>query len=295
MPRQYHVDGRLVPAEEATVNVRDRGFMYGDAAFETLRVYGGEPFAWTAHLDRLERTCETLGFDEALPPRGDLRDRVDETLAANDLADAYVKVSVSRGVQPGTLTPEPRVAPTIVVYADELPRGGVAGETPWDDPAALETVPVQRVPDEAIPADVKTHNYLNGVLARLALRRDLGDHETPADEALLLDGEGYVTEGATSNVFFVADGTLRTPSRSLSLLPGVTRSVVLDLARGEQFPVETGQYRVEDLRGADELFLTNSTWEIRPVTRFDGRSLSVGPITQLLRRLFEERVEADFY
>ena len=85
---QYHVDGDLVPVSEATVNVRDRGFMYGDAAFETLRVYGGVPFEWAAHAARLRRTCETLGFADALPPAADLRERVAETVAGNDLADA---------------------------------------------------------------------------------------------------------------------------------------------------------------------------------------------------------------
>ena len=141
----YHVDGDLVPADEATVSVRDRGFMYGDSAFETLRVYGGDPFEWTAHRERLQRTAETLGFGDAVPE--DLRDRVDETLAANDFGDAYLKVSVTRGVQPGKLTPDPDVDPTVVVYASPLPRGGVDGESVWDGPATVQTVRTRRPPD----------------------------------------------------------------------------------------------------------------------------------------------------
>jgi len=288
----FHVDGDLVPADEATVSVRDRGFQYGDAAFETLRTYGGEPFAWTAHRDRLQRTAEALGFSEAVPEN--LRARVDETLAANDLADAYVRLSVTRGVQPGKLTPDHDVDPTAVVVVKPLPRGGVEGESVWTDPAAIQTVRTRRVPDAALPADAKTHNYLNGILARLELRRAATD-EFSADEAIMRDIEGTVTEGATSNLFFVDSGVLKTPTTELPILPGVTRSIVLELAESEEFPVEEGRYEVGDVREADEVFLTNSTWELRPVTSVDGISVGVGPMTKLLARLFDERVEREYY
>ncbi len=289
MTATYHVDGRLVPAGEATVDVRDRGFMYGDAAFETLRVYGGDIFAWDDHADRLSRTCRTLDFEEAMPPAEDLRERVLETVGANDLADAYARLSITRGVQPGKLTPDPRVDPTIVVVVKELPRGGVDGESVWEEPGTLRTVRRRRPPGAALPADAKTHNYLTGVLARLEIRG------TDADEAIVRDTDGNVTEGATSNLFFVDGGTLKTPSTALPLLPGVTRGVVVELAREEGFPVETGEYGVSDFRAADEAFATNSTWEVRPVTDVDGATLEVGPMTQLLARLFDERVERDHY
>ena len=292
----YHVDGDLVPADEATVSVRDRGFMYGDAAFETLRAYGGEVFAWDAHADRLAGTCETLGFLDAIPPRKDLRERIDATLAVNDLADAYVKLSITRGVQPGKLTPEPAVDPTIVVMVAGLPRGGVEGPPVWDGPVAVETVDRQRIPDAAIPADAKTHTYLDGILARLDLRdgRD-GTTRGPVREALLLDGDGYLTEGATSNLFFVDDGVLFTPGTDLPILPGVTRSIVLDLARAEGLPIEEGRYRPDTLRSADEAFLTNTTWELRPIAAVDGEATGGGPITDLLGRLYDRRVERACY
>ena len=289
MAPTYHVDGELVPADEASVDVRDRGFMYGDAAFETLRLYAGEPFAWEVHADRLASTLETLGFAEAMPPREDLRERVVETVAANAFEDCWAKVSITRGVQPGKLTPAPRVAPTVVVTVGELPRGGVDGEPVWDDPATVRLARTQKPAAAALPPAAKTHNYLNGILARLELRG------TGADEAVLRDGDGYLAEGATSNLFFVSDGTLRTTSTSSPLLPGVTRSVVLDLVEGEDFPVETGSYRPGDLLDADEVFLTNTTWEVRPVTAVDAREFEVGPITRLLDRLFDEHVESAHY
>ncbi|MFB6074383.1 MAG: aminotransferase class IV [Haloarculaceae archaeon] len=289
---QYHVDGDLIEAERASVSVRDRGFMYGDAAFETLRVYGGDPFEWAAHRERLQRTAETLGFGEAVPD--DLRTRVEETLAANDLTEASVRLSVTRGVQPGKLTPDPEVDPTVVVTVADLPRGGAAGERAWDDPADVQTVRTRRAPDAALPADAKTHNYLNGILGRLELRR-AATADRRADECLLRDLEDNVVEGATSNLFFVSNEGLRTPAADLDLLPGVTRSVVLDLAREESFPVETGRYGVDAVREADEAFLTNSTWEIRPVATVDGIEVGDGPITRLLQRLFDERVEREHY
>jgi len=288
---QYHVDGRLVDRENATVSVDDRGFRYGDAAFETCRAYGGEVFAWERHRERLERTCETLGMPEAVPT--DVRERVDETLAANDLADAYVRVSVSRGVQPGKLTPQEAVAPTVVVYVKPLPRGGAEGEPVWDDPAVVQSVKTRRVPDAALPADAKTHNYLNGVLARLELRRASNEGYRP-DEALLRDTDGHLAEGATSNLFFVDDGVLRTPAEG-SLLPGITRETVMELAEEEEFPVDEGDYTVDDLRGADEAFLTNTTWEVRPVASVDGIAVGGGPMTELLRRLYDRRVEKRCY
>jgi len=282
---KYHVDGELVPAADATVNVRDRGFIYGDAAFETLRAYGGQPFAWDAHCDRLEATCETLGFGDAVPTRPALRERLDTTLAANDLRDAYVRLSVTRGAQPGKLTPDPEVAPTVVVVVAPLPRGGVEGERVWEDPATARVVDTRRIPDAAVPADAKTHNYLNGILARLELRG------TDADEALLCSTGGHLVEGATSNLFFVADGRLHTPTAALPLLPGITRSVVLALAAEAGVPVETGRYGTDALARADEAFLTNSTWEIRPVARADGTTYDTGRVTRRLQARFDERVE----
>jgi branched-chain amino acid aminotransferase len=284
---QYHVNGRLVPATEATVRVDDRGFRYGDAGFETCRAYGGTVFEWAAHRDRLVDTCETLGMGGAVPE--DLRERVAATLDANELADAYVRVSVTRGVQTGKLTPDSEVDPTVVVVVKPLPRGGVDGEPVWDGPATVRTVERRRIPEASMPAAAKTHNYLDGILARLELRG------TDADEALVRDVDGFVAEGATSNVFFVSDGVLRTPSLAGPILPGVTRRVVLDLAADLDVPVETGRYDVDAVRDADEAFLTNTTWEVRPVATVDGRAVGGGPVTDRLATAFDRRVERDHY
>ncbi|PSQ43112.1 4-amino-4-deoxychorismate lyase [Halobacteriales archaeon QS_9_68_42] len=288
---QYHVNGRLVDREDATVHVDDRGFRYGDGAFETCRAYGGEVFVWDRHRDRLQQTCETLGMADAVPD--DTALRVAETLDGNGLEDAYVRISVSRGVQPGKLMPQESVDPTVVVYVRPLPRGGTEGEPVWDGPAVVQSVKTRRVPDAALPADAKTHNYLNSILARLELRRAANEGYQP-DEALMRDVDGYVAEGASSNLFFVDDGVLKTPATG-ELLPGITRKLVIEMAEAEGFPVETGRYTVDDARSADEAFLTNSTWELRPVKSVDGIEVGDGPMTSLLGRLYDERVEACCY
>lgn len=283
---QYNVNGRLVDADEASVSVRDRGFKYGDAAFETLRAYGGQVFAWAAHAKRLRATCDALDIDHGLT-ESKLRGRVHGTLAANDLTDAYVRLTITRGVQPGKLSPSEDVDPTVVVVTEPLPRGGVAGERVWDAPATAKTADVERVPDAAIPAVAKTHNYLNGVLARI----DAGD----ADEAVLLDADGRVTEGATSNVFFVDDGVVHTPSLDLPVLPGVTRWAVIELAEDLGIPVEEGHYTPDDLREADELFFTNTTWEVRPAAAYDDATYSTCGVGARLARAFAEEVEERHY
>lgn len=281
-----HVDGELVAAEDATVSVRDRGFQYGDAAVETLRAYGGQVFAWAAHAKRLQATCDALGIDHGLSER-DLRGRVHATLAANDLTDARVRLTASRGTHSGSLTPDGDADSTVVVVTDPLPRGGVDGERVWSEPATAATAAVERVADDALPSVAKTHNYLNGILARI----DAGD----ADEAVLLDADGRVTGGAASNVFFVDDDTLHTPSLDLPVNPGITRWAVLELADDLGVPVEEGHYRPRDLRSADEVFLTNTTWEVRPVAAYDDTTYTTCKVGARLARVLAEEVEARHY
>ncbi|WP_416838903.1 aminotransferase class IV [Haloferax sp. DFSO52] len=286
--RLYYVDGDIVPADEASIPVTDRGFLYGDAAFETLRAYGGDVFHWEAHADRLAETCDVLGMAHGLSD-DDLKGHIDETLAANDLSEAYVRLSVTRGSQPGRLTPAEDVDPRVVVIVEPLPRGGRGSDPVWDGPATVQTVRTRRIPDRAIPARAKTHNYLNGILARTELR------VTGADEALMLDSDGYATEGATSNLFFVDDEALCTPSLDGPVLPGITRRVVLDLARQENIPIRERRFTPDDVRGANEAFLTNSTWELRPVETVDGIGVGDGPVTKLLSRLYDDYVERRHY
>ncbi len=284
------MNGRLVPASEATVSVHDHGFRYGDAVRVELRAYGGSVFEWETNDERLRRAASELRLGEAVPE--DLHERVRETLAANDLADAHLTVATTRGVG-GGLTPHHDSEPTVIVTAEERPRGGLDGTRAWDDPALVQIVKTRAISERAIPTPALTHARLDSVLARRELERASTD-DYHADEALVRDEEDNLVGGAASSVFFVADGTLKTPSAAVAF-PDVTREVVLDLAREESFPVETGEYAPADVRGADEAFLTNPTWELRPIARADGVAVGTGPVTQLLARLFDEYVERRHY
>ncbi|ODR82096.1 4-amino-4-deoxychorismate lyase [Haladaptatus sp. W1] len=281
---QYRVDGELVPASEATVSVTDRGFKYGDAAFETLRSYDGTPFEWDRHYDRLQRTCDLLNFDHGYE-RGELLDHVRRTLRANGFSEAYIRLTVTRGEHSGKLAPPTDPSPTLVILVSELPRSGVGGSPVWDSPAEVEIVDTVRIPDSAVPAAAKTHNYLNGILAR---------SESEGDETLMLDVDGNLTEGATSNLFFCDDGVLKTPSLDGPVLPGITRDVVLELARERDIAVERDTYRPDDLYRADDAFVTNTTWEVRPVTRVGDRRFDTSELTRTIRDAFDARVESEY-
>jgi branched-chain amino acid aminotransferase len=288
--RYYHVDGEVVPASEATVSVADRGFRLGDAAVERMRAYGGEVFRWSAHADRLGGACADLGMAGAVPE--DLPLRVAETLEANGLADAAVRVHVTRGDGPG-LTPPAEPDPTVVVAVEGLPRGGRDGERTWSEPAVVGTVSRRRIPEAAVPGAERTHGALDRVLARRELSRAANERYRP-DEALLRETDGTVAGGAASELFWVNDGVLRT-SAARGRAPLAVRGLLLELAEGESFPVETGPFGLEEVRGADEAFLANHRWELRPVASVDGLAAGDGPITRLLGRLYDEEVQRRCY
>ena len=286
MTRSYLVDGDVVPADEATVQVDDRGFLYGDAAFETIRIYGGNPFEWDRHLDRLADTCSLLSLTHDLK-RSTLRTWVDEVLEANAMQEGAIRLSITRGVQPGVLSPRDAVDPTVVILVRPLPRGGINGNATWEDPAMVKFVETQKIPSAALPARAKTHNYLNGILARLELDTE--------DEAILLDGAGRVTEGTISNLFIVDGDGIKTPPLHRDVLPGITRALTLEMADMLDIPTEEVDLWPDDLLEADEVFMTNTTSEIRPIDQIDGTPIDTGSITDRLRKTLLERIEEKHY
>jgi branched-chain amino acid aminotransferase len=285
--RRVSIDGQIHPAADATVPVTDRGFMYGDGIFETLRIYGGQIFAWDSHRQRLRHGCDRLGIDLRVDD-ATLEEWIDALVAANDLTEAYLKIMVSRGVTGGRLRPPRDATPTVVIVCEPLARGGHRGAPVWETPAACATVETQRTPDAAIPSELKPLAYLNGIVAHL---------EAPAwtDEPLLRDATGHITEGAVSNLFIVTDAGLQTPPAGGDLLAGVTRTVVCELAAAEGLPVREDPITPELLYAADEAFLTNTTWEIRPIDRVDAVEYDPGPVTALLQHRFDDEVERFAY
>lgn len=292
MTSVVNLGGTLVPPAEAKVSVFDRGFLYGDSIYEVLRTYGGRPFEVEAHLARLAHSAERIGL--APLPWDAVRTaaEIDRTLAAAEPAlpdpgaapwnvgERYVRVVMTRGSGELGLDPALAAAPLALVIVTPLQAPPARA---YADGVKVAIVGVQQPSPRAVDPSAKTGAHLPHVLA-VREARAAGAHE-----ALLLDAEGFVTEGSSSNVFAVSGGTLRTPPLAAGILAGVTRGVVLGLARAEGVPVEEVPLRPSALAGADEVFITSTMREIVPVTRLGDAPVGSGrpgPVTERLHRAF---------
>lgn len=278
-----YLNGRFVPKEKALVSVYDHGYLYGDGIYETMRAYKGLLFLLDRHLARLERSAEAIYLRLPMPlPR--IKDALEESLLRNNLSDAYVRIQISRG--PGEIGLDPGLCPepTMVIIAKpfkdyplELYEKGVA----------VSIVSTRRNHPQAINPAVKATNFLNNILAKAESLR------SGAYEGIMLNWEGFIAEGTISNIFWVKKGTLYTPSVGVGILEGVTRGLVMELAKRDGIPLEEGAYLSDELLDADECFITNTTMEVMPVTRIDGRPVAdgrPGPVTGLLRAAYREEV-----
>jgi len=268
------LDGRLVPSSRASISVFDRGFLYGDAVFETVRAYDGRLFLWPQHARRLAASLRAFRIPQ---PSTDLAAAARELLAARGLADAAVRVTISRGTGEGLVAPA-RITPTVVATARPIPS---------ELPAQRERgVSVLLLPfgrgHGGITDGHKTNAYLPAVLGktRAAERR--------AFEGLYVERDGLVSEGTTSNVFAVRGGRLLTPPLEAGCLPGVTRQVILHLAAEEGLSGETMALQASTLHEMDEVFLTASTIEVMPVVRVDRQRVGDGK-PGALTRLLQDR------
>ncbi|RMF17820.1 MAG: branched-chain amino acid aminotransferase [Alphaproteobacteria bacterium] len=265
----------LVPMEEARVPVMDRGFLYGDAVFETMAVYEGRPFRLDRHLARLVEACRAVSI--SLPCSADMMEqRILRTIEANRLENGLVRFSLTRGRSTRGLDTRGCSDPTFLVLCfppkpppASLRRGG----------ATVEVSSWRRIPSRCLPSGAKTANYLNNILAfREAAERG-------AQEALMLTLDDEVAEGTVSNFFFVRKGLLLTPPLDLGILPGITRLVVLEAAERLGIVVRECRFRLEDLAAFDEAFYTNSNVVMMPAGVIDEYRFQVpGVVTQALQK-----------
>ena len=278
MPRAVSIDGALTPPESAAVSVYDRGFLYGDGVFETLRTYRAAPFALEEHVERLAASARSIGIELPVSQRA-LEREVIETLRAAGNPESYVRVMLTRGQGPVGLDPTLATSPLRVVLVEPLSPPPTAL---YRDGVSVVTARTERAADAAPGA--KVTNYLASMLA-LHRAKAAGAHE-----ALLLDAEGFVLEGTTSNFFLVIDGELLTAPKGL-ILAGITRARAIALADRLGLRVRYGGIGKNDLASAAEAFLTSSLREIVPVTRVDATPIGAatpGPITRRLHRAFRE-------
>lgn len=276
-----YLNGELVPKAQALISPFDRGFLYGDGFFETTRITGGAAVFLERHLRRLAGSCAEAGFGRPLDTPA-LADGVRALVAANDVEEGYLRITVSRGPHAGGLAKLATDAPTVLIEARpmDLP--------PLDAPAPIVLRRSAHLRDEHSPiVRHKSLSYQHNILA-LAEARAAG-----ADEVYFLNGLGHLTEGAITNLFFVRAGTVCTADVVCGLLPGVTRDVVLEICESESIGACTGVYTEQDLLSADEVFCTNSLRGVVGVRLILGSPDVVppgGPLTARLQGAYAARV-----
>ena len=275
------VNGQLLPEEKAVISALDRGFLYGDGLFETLTVWNGRPFRWQQHWERFESGARFLKI--AIPfHAAELYRFVGDLLRANQMSNALLRLTLSRGIGPRGYSPKGAEHPSLVMSlhpASPL----VAMETPrWN----LLTSTL-RLPANEPLARFKTCNKLPQIMARAEA------DAAGAQEALLLNSEGFVVEAASSNLFWVVGQTIHTPPLISGILPGVTRAVAFELCRSSGFGVEETQIQLDDLRQVDGVFLSLSSLGIVEGLSLDGVGLRQSPLTEKLRRAYFDLLQRE--
>ncbi|HTL69947.1 MAG TPA: branched-chain-amino-acid transaminase [Candidatus Eisenbacteria bacterium] len=279
MSLKIYLNDRLVDKEAATVSVFDHGLLYGDGVFEGIRSYDGLVFKLKEHIDRLFESAHTLTLK--IPMSKDALERaVIETLQANELKDAYIRLVVTRGTGDLGLDPRKCAKATLFIIADKI---ALYPKELYDRGIELVTVPTVRNHPEALNPQLKTLNYLNNILAKIEATN------AGVNEAILLNTQGYVTECTGENIFFVRGGALVTPPPYVGILKGITRATVMRLGREMKLEVSEDVFTRHDLYTADEVFLTGTAAEIVPVVKIDNRVIGAGrpgPVTGKLSKEF---------
>jgi branched-chain amino acid aminotransferase len=281
MPIRVYLGGSVRPPEEAKISVFDRGFLYGDSVYETIGTAYGRLFATRDHLIRLERSAERIGL--RCPPRTEIERAIAQTVEAAGNPESRVRVILTRGA--GKLDLDPGSVDDTQLIVIVHPLGAPTPEM-YAKGVAVAIVTITRNSPRAIDPAVKSGNYLNNVLALGEARRRTG-----AYEAILCADDGWIAEGASSNIFAVRGGQVWTPPPEVGILDGITRAKVIDLCRAHELPLVERRFSPDELRGADEAFITSATRAVLPVTVVDQKPVGAGvpgPITRRLMALYDE-------
>ncbi len=280
-----YLNGSLVSGNTAALSPYDHGFLYGHGLFETMRSYRGKVFRLQSHLGRLANSMSMLGWPQFASDE-EFEAAIHDTLAANQLSEASVRLTVSRGVGPARPDAASCGKPTVMVFA--LPYVPLSQEC-YEEGWSLATVGIRRNLSSPLYS-IKSANYLDNLLAKTEAQ------QRGAREALILNTAGNIAEGTMSNIFFVIAGKLVTPDLASGILPGVTRAVVLELALQAGLLVEDRPVSPKEISEATEVFLTSSLVEIIPVTMLDSHKIGdgrPGGITRKLSTLYREQVKIE--
>jgi len=272
---KIYVDGKYPDQKDAKISVFDHGLLYGDGIFEGIRAYNGRVFKLKEHIDRLFYSAKAILLNIPLS-HADMMEAVLETCRRNKIRDGYIRLVVTRGVGGLGLNPNRCKKPSVIIIADKIQLYPVEM---YDRGLEIITVPTVRNLHSALNPAIKSLNYLNNILAKIEANNG------GCEEAIMLNSEGYVSECTGDNVFIIKAGHMFTPPLSAGALYGITRSVVIDMARENSITVSEPNLTRYDLFNADECFLTGTGAELIPVVKIDGRVIGTGkpgPITKSL-------------
>jgi branched-chain amino acid aminotransferase len=276
------INGRLVDKADATVSVYDHGLLYGDGVFEGIRIYSGRVFKHKEHIDRLFDSAKAIALNMPLSPEQVMK-AVEDTVAANNKVDGYIRLVVTRGA--GNLGLDPRKCePVVIVIVDDI---SLYPKELYENGLEVITSSYIRNHPNATNPRVKSLNYLNNILAKIEAIR------AGCLEAIMLNHKGEVAECTGDNLFVVKGGVLKTPPPDAGILEGITRNFVIELAEKAGIPFKEATLTRHDVYVADELFLTGTAAEVIAVTKADDRVIGSGkqgPITKRLRDAFTKAV-----
>ncbi len=276
-----YMNGEVIPSEQASIHVYDHGFLYGDGAFDTCRVYHGKVFKLKEHVARLFRSAVALLIK--IPySQETIENAVLELVERNSVDDGYIRITLTRGVGLG-LDPIKfeNISPTIVITTDEL---ALYPDSAYESGLDMVTVSTRVPSPDALDTRVKSlGHYVANIQAKFEANR------VGAGEGLMLNSQGYVAEATGDNVFAIRNGKILTPHPSCGILQGITRDTVIELARSKGYEVDETFLTLMDLYWAEECFLTGTAAEVIPVVKLDGRQIGLGkpgPITKELIEAF---------
>jgi len=279
MSKLIYLDGKLVKKDEAKISVFDHGLLYGDGVFEGIRAYNGRVFRLKEHLERLYNSARAITLEIPIS-REKMEEAVITTIKVNRLKDAYVRLIVTRGIGDLGLDPRKCSKPTIIIIADKI---SLYPEEYYTKGLEISTVSVRRNIPEALNPCIKSLNYLNNILAKIeAIKMGV-------PEAIMLNKDGFVAECTGDNIFILKENALITPPTWAGTLPGITREVVMEIAKTKlKLLVKEEIFTRYHIYIADECFLTGTAAEIVPVVKVDERIIGNGKPGKITLELMKE-------
>ena len=277
------IDGSIVNEEQAKVSVFDHGLLYGDGVFEGIRFYNHRVFRLQKHLQRLYHSALAIGLD--IPySKAELEAAICDVIQEFEKPEGYLRLVVTRGKGPLGINPAQCIKPTAFIIAEQL---NFVSEDVQRKGAKLIIASTRRLSPDGLDPRVKSLNYLNHILARMEA------NHACADEAILLNAQGHVTEGSTDNIFIIRNNIILTPAISDGALEGITRDIIFEISEEQGFSCNEKTLSPYDLYTADECFLTGTAMELVPVSEIDGRKLPSCPGSTFnkLHNFFKEKIK----